>query len=378
MKTCSLRTKLFPFSDIRAAYLVFKKWTAYVAIIVAFNRTSDSFSADRHYSVDILTAYVSEKTVKRMTAHVDRFNLGIKSFNLPDSPDKEATFIVAGPSRSGTTLITQMLIALGIDMGQERDRNLLEDIPIRRAIREGNWEAFDAILKERNRTRPKWGWKYPASLEHLAKLESNVRNPFFILTFRDPVSIASRNDISDTIADIFENMDDALNYMKEAVSFTLETDHPVLFVSYEKALLYPELLAASLADFIGTNPSEESIMEAAQQVDLNNPSYKLSDIANNYIGYLDEVSWTHARGWAIQRGSDIAVDLELWVDLKRVLSFTSGKFRQDLLDACIGSGKHAFDLEISQFLTPGLTHRIEVRHARTGIPLKHSPATLRS
>ena len=100
-------------------------------------------------------------------------NPGIIIFRTSENPtEAQKTIVITGPSRSGTTMMAQIVKTLGIHLGDAVDVNLLEDIEIRNASKSGDVESMKRILSERNDANPIWGWKYPGSLEHLAGFAS--------------------------------------------------------------------------------------------------------------------------------------------------------------------------------------------------------------
>jgi hypothetical protein len=312
------------------------------------------------------------KSIPAMDRTSQQFNSGMSIINPLDSKPDEATLVVTGPARSGTTMVTQLLIHLGYIMGTELDTNLLEDIPMRHAIRDRDERKMKRLIKERNRLYPVWGWKYPATMEYLKLFKDELRNPLFLFCFRDPVATATRNQMAGA-ADVLANMEDALNYMREALVFSRENGFPCLFISYEKAILYPEQLVNLMLQFLHQSVSETQFHELKETISLNNTRYKLAGEAENFRGVIDHISWSQVGGWALRKDKDGPADLELWVDLKCVKRFSAGVYRADLDRQGIGDGRHGFLLDIASYLPPGTSHRVEVKHADVGFPLIKSP-----
>ncbi len=300
------------------------------------------------------------------------FNTGIHILNPLDTPLAKATIVVTGPARSGTTMLTQLLINMGFNMGEELDSNLLEDIEIRHAIRDRDPGRLKKIIKERNKTFPIWGWKYPATMEYIDFLGKELRNPIFIFCVRDPVATTTRNQMAGA-NDFLSAMQDALNYLGSAIAFTGKNHFPTLFFSYEKALLFPDNLVTALGQFLRVDLDEGRVAELSGVVSLNNTRYKLAGEASKFKGVIDRASWNQIGGWAYQEGREDPVELELWVDLKCVKRFTAGGFRPGLKEHGIGNGKHAFSFDLSPYLAKGVPHRVEVKHAVADFPLAKSP-----
>ena len=79
-------------------------------------------------------------------------------------------------------------------------------------------------------------------------------------------------------------------------------------------------------------------------------------------GYVDRADCEAIRGWVLNREHpDQPVSLEIYLDDKLQGNLKSDEFRQDLLDAKIGTGKYGFAYPIPANLKDGTSHAIRVK-----------------
>ena len=290
---------------------------------------------------------------------------------------KEKTVVITGPSRSGTTMMAQIVRTLGVDLGETIDVNLFEDIEIRQATKKADMATMKALIKERNRKHSVWGWKNPGSLEYLAKFSSKLRNPFIIFMFRDPIATAVRNQIHENYTlDLVKNVNDALNYMKLAVRWIRKHNAPCMCVSYEKALLNPDSLIDEVVRFLHLEVAENDRFAAVEQVQLGNTRYLSAKLWESHLGFIDSIENGILRGWAYNQDSQGSAEIEIKVNLKKVATIVANQFREDLKQNNIGDGHCGFEFEIGPYLQREVTNRIEVCFADSEYPLQGSPKFL--
>ncbi len=308
----------------------------------------------------------------------NKSNAGIIVFRpAATSQMEEKTIVITGPSRSGTTMVAQIVKTLGIHLGDAVDVNLLEDIEIRNATKAGDIEAMDRIIGQRNNSHSIWGWKYPGSLELLADFAQKLRNPHFIFTFRDPIATTVRNQIhEEDPINLIDTVEDALNYMKLATQWIRDHAHPVIGVSYEKALLNPSVLVQTTAEFLGVKITEAQEFEAVQQVQLGNTRYLSSNLWESNLGFIDSIEGGKLNGWAYLKDSEQPATLEIRINLKKVAEITAETYREDLEQNGMGNGHCGFSVDINPYLQRNITNRIEVVFVDSEYPLQGSPKFL--
>lgn len=93
-----------------------------------------------------------------------------------------------------------------------------------------------------------------------------------------------------------------------------------------------------------------------------------------FTGSLDGISGPDVGGWAWNpEMPDLAVMVELSADDKPFVRVGAGEFREDLLAANIGDGRHAFRAGLPPEICDGREHRISARIVDTGEILNGSP-----
>jgi len=274
-------------------------------------------------------------------------------------------------------MMAQIVKTLGINLGNSVDVNLFEDIEIRNAIKKADLRQIRQIIDTRNQNNEIWGWKYPGTLELLEHLADDLRNPHFIFTFRDPIATTARNQICETsIIDLMDTVEDALNYMKLATQWIRENNYPVIGISYEKALLNPEVLVQKTAEFLSIEPDDENLFEAIQQIQLGNTRYLASNLWESHLGFIDSISQGQLQGWAYLKDSKEPAELEVRINLRKVATIFPSVYRADLEQNGIGDGCCGFNLDINPYLQRSITNRIEVVFADSEYPLQGSPKFL--
>src|SRR5690606_32319403 len=97
---------------------------------------------------------------------------------------------------------------------------------------------------------PIWGWKRPASFDHLSWVLPLIRNPHLIFMFRDPLAIAMRNNIS-MDSNLLKSLKESNETYARIIQFLGQTKVLSLLVSYEKSLLKKERFLQDTATFLG-------------------------------------------------------------------------------------------------------------------------------
>jgi hypothetical protein len=167
--------------------------------------------------------------------------------------DEKKTIVIFGAPRGGTTMVAGVAIKCGLFLGDElpincEDPNFnirqlkLKNLPIALTIRE--------TLRERNDTIDStWGWKFPRAAFYLDQVFDCIRNPHFIIVYRDPVATGSRAAQDGT--PIEEALDQVLALHRMNLDAAEKYRVPTLFMSYDRALAARERTITSLCDFIG-------------------------------------------------------------------------------------------------------------------------------
>lgn len=195
------------------------------------------------------------------------------------------TVCVLGAPRGGTSAVAGVIRSLGIFFGSEIDDASNEDLDFR--VHNGNRAIFSSpnlqrersefishsieLVKARNRERSVWGWKDPIAAEYIDDIAGDLRNPHFVLVFRDIAAISQREAIAERASDsgkIASYMLNAQSLYEKCIRFVSKNRHPAISVSYERFLRYPSEGARSIAEFLGYSGRDLAVV---------------ADFANSYI-----------------------------------------------------------------------------------------------
>ena len=109
----------------------------------------------------------------------------------------------------------------------------------------------------------------------MREYESSIFSPRFVVIFRDILSISLRRNISQG-DELLPAMRFAIQDYLRLLEQVQKVKSPVLLISYEKSLQYPERTVAAMLDFMGISLTEERIAEIAKSAVHNaNPDYLL-------------------------------------------------------------------------------------------------------
>jgi hypothetical protein len=153
-----------------------------------------------------------------------------------------------------------------------------EDVGLSNAIETANIEAVCRVANSRNEKFKRWGFKRPLVIKHDAIIEKYLRNPRYVLIFRDPLAVAMRNQLSLGIS-VPSGLGLFNQQFKEIETFMQRNTSPKLLISYEKALQDPQGFLVALARFCGINPQKVPSMQ--QFVRPNDELYRERTLAKN-------------------------------------------------------------------------------------------------
>jgi membrane protein involved in D-alanine export len=97
----------------------------------------------------------------------------------------------------------------------------------------------------------------------------------------------------------------------------------------------------------------------------------------HHVGDVEQAYCDEIRGWVWDKNQPNApVDVELWIGDESIMKVSANDFRQDLVDAGYGSGRHGFHIPTPPKLKDGRSHVIHLRVAGTKQDLGHSPRVI--
>lgn len=164
----------------------------------------------------------------------------------PACHDQPKTFVVLGVSRGGTSLVAGILRLSGVFMGHKVAHDSHEDAE----FHSHDAEALKTLIQARNAEQADWGWKYPHAVEYLDEIRDSLRNPHFIVIFRDLLGVAQGFNRKHQIP-IVDAIAEAHQRYAKVARFVTQCNDPLLTISYEKAITQQRPLLDDLAAFCG-------------------------------------------------------------------------------------------------------------------------------
>jgi hypothetical protein len=93
-----------------------------------------------------------------------------------------------------------------------------------------------------------------------------------------------------------------------------------------------------------------------------------------YEGFHDITNCNGIMGWAWDKNQpDQPIQVEIYDGNALLATVTADEFREDLLKAGIGNGKHGFTYPVPPRLKDGKPHSIRMKYASTAIELTNTP-----
>jgi hypothetical protein len=87
--------------------------------------------------------------------------------------------------------------------------------------------------------------------------------------------------------DFFDSMQRALKFYHHFIQFMKRSEAPFMALSYEKALIQPEVVVRGLVDFLGVAVAEDAIVEATKFI-APSPIQYLRDSVTRNVAPVDE------------------------------------------------------------------------------------------
>ncbi|HEC68495.1 MAG TPA: glycosyltransferase [Candidatus Desulfofervidus auxilii] len=209
------------------------------------------------------------------------------------------SIIVLGMHRSGTSMTAGVLHRLGVNMGKNLMKGNwanplgyfenLEFVRLNDRILQaagGSWndppgrekilaqkekfssEIYNLIQKEKSEI---WGWKDPRTTLTIELFLPYLENPYFLICYRNPLSIAESLKRRDGTSIEFGLKLTGI-YNQRIVDFLEKHPHlKKIYLPYEDIVSYPELWLKKLVNFLGLNPTNEEFQKALEFI---KPKYK--------------------------------------------------------------------------------------------------------
>jgi hypothetical protein len=277
-----------------------------------------------------------------------------------NQPGSGRTFIVSGLGRGGTTMVASALRDAGMPMGVVFHEAAVEDLDVFVALRQRDRTVLNTLIAKRNSQHVDWGFKLPNIHGLLQYRElARFRNPHLILIFRDPVAITQRAALSD-YKDPLPELLDVSSSIHNLLQVFSNTTCPALLLSYEKALIFPDTFVESLINFCGL--PQDAATRLRQRITPNSKVYA-DQTAVKMVGYLETLRGDILFGWCAYVKLMDPIQLDLFLNDTKIMTFVAQKHRADVAQAGYGNGDSGFEIDVSGFvLAPD--DRLHVRPSR--------------
>lgn len=257
------------------------------------------------------------------------------------------TLVVVGAARGGTSLLSGVLSNLGVHSGDESTPPVFEDTRLARALEGLGSDSLESVVNDYNYRYPIWSFKRPSILNQLELIHSVLRNPVYLIVFRDIFSIANRNSIS-MRQGILPGLEGAYQAYGKIIEFISKFSPNAILISYEKFILEPEFFVENLVDLIGRNTvSELQIENAVRFVEPNPGVYLNQSRVTRSVGRIGKVERCKIIGWGKYVTSSEPAVVELYINDKKVDTTVANDFRQHLKETGVhptGNCGYIFDL----------------------------------
>lgn len=176
------------------------------------------------------------------------------TLNGADDKIKPKTVVVLGVERGGTSMAAGIIRGLGINMGKRAGLNHEDPLFLTE-----EYERLANRIRMRNKEEETWGFKVPRSSLHLDFFEQNLRNPYYVVVYRNSLAIAD-SWIQRGAGNMLDVMERISKYHGSILDHARQTKNPVLMLNYERAVqnnTNKKLVVEELADFIGVALDDE-------------------------------------------------------------------------------------------------------------------------
>lgn len=272
---------------------------------------------------------------------------------------KPRTIVVLGVARSGTSIISGALNHLGVFTGDFSKDPVYEDVRLSNAFKSTVWDNVEEVVRDYNSRYSVWAYKRPniiqatqymgrfgqlakrfpflltssyrLTLFNFDKFVDQLRNPIFIVTFKDLFAISNRNRISMNF-NLLDNMNTVWLQYGRLLQLIRRPGFNGLLVSVDGAVRDKETFLAELISFCSLTPTREQRSEALAFITSDPERYLDVARTTKSIGYLDGVSSECIHGWARYLDNERVATVVLFIDGSEVARTRANLFRQDLLD----------------------------------------------
>jgi hypothetical protein len=185
------------------------------------------------------------------------------------------TLVITGSPRGGTSIVAYILLRAGYFLGRDMSALNHEDREIAGAFTEDN--RLLTIIEARNREHQRWGFKFPKASMKLEWLASNLRNPVFVIVYRNPLAIARsiinrQPNFDRTEIHLKRALERGLDRMTTATASSFRSQIPAIFIDIDDAIKRPAPFLSEFLSRLSVEVPVEFVAKLAQEVAV--PGYK--------------------------------------------------------------------------------------------------------
>jgi hypothetical protein len=313
---------------------------------------------------------------------MNKENSGVVILNANQTNKPCKTVIVFGVPRGGTSMVAGTLSKLGVFMGNpEHVAPFYENMELLDALKKRDRAKLKEIISKNNSTYPMWGVKilHQALLIRWLLDRAMFSDVAYVVVFRDIFATAKRRTIS-MKGGLLKEMFKAVLINFGLLTLISLTKKPILLVSYEKALLFPEGFVAELATFLNLNQTAnttaavEFIKPSPDDYRIRSTTRSKLDTDLPYFGYIDGISNDKVTGWALSLENTNPLELELLINGHRQTVITANLVREDVAQANSDFHKNCgFEFNFNSQINLKSGDCVEIRIAKPAIHLINSP-----
>lgn len=163
------------------------------------------------------------------------------------------SIVICGISRGGTSFAASVFGQLGVPYSRSGERDIgrrYEHRQLRAAFAAKDGPLINQIATEFGNEHKVWAWKLPAIQKDFSFAAEQVPNPHFVIIFKEPLSVAARKtDLKGK--ETIRSLNQVLTVYQQLASIALETTHPLMLISYDRAMSRLKPFLSEAARFAG-------------------------------------------------------------------------------------------------------------------------------
>lgn len=183
----------------------------------------------------------------------------------------DKTVVIMGVARGGTSMVAGTVRELGVNLGTRLGENHEDPQFLPFEV-----DKIREVIQRRNEEHGTWGWKMPHSLQYIEQIQGDLRNPHYILVWRNTLATAiSQVNRSDTT--INNALQYSSNRLVEMIDKLKLIEGPVLLVNYEQAINHKDDFIDTLAGYLGVEVTDEVRRNCLRFIDPNTGYQQISE-----------------------------------------------------------------------------------------------------